>query len=68
MANRFELGDITLALANTSIRQGLYPAVSDWHSGKRQGHLDDELENVGKGKESKVGICGDEKLIQELPD
>lgn len=64
----FKLRNITLAFSNTRVCQGLDATVTNGKTSKNERVLNDEFENVGKGKESEVRVLGGEVLVQEGPD
>lgn len=59
--------NVTFAVPHVRIRQCLDLAVADGETGKDEGHFDDELEDVGEGKESEEGVFRDKVLVEENP-
>lgn len=63
-----ELGDISFALSDRGVGKSFDPTVTNRHTSERQTHFDDEFENVGEGKEGKVGVLRSEQFVQKRPN
>ena len=57
---------VTVTIPNRFLRERLDGSVSDGDSGKVEGHLDEELEDVGEGEEGEEDVIWPELGLQEL--
>lgn len=59
----FKFCNIALAFSDARVCQGLDTTITDRKTSEDERVLNDEFENVGKGKESEIRVLGGQVLV-----